>query len=139
MIERVLVPMDDSEMAERALRFALEAYPSAEVTVLHVVGEPSAFLGEAAGIAIADDIEDAAEEHATTIFERAAEIADSYDAAVDTAVAMGHPGKAIVERSSEFDTVVMGSHGGSLSERLFIGNVAERVFRRAPVPVTNVR
>ena len=139
MIERVLVPMDESELAEQALRFALEAYPSAEVTVLHVVGEPSAFLGKAAGIAIADDIEDAAEEHAATIFERAAEIADSYDAAVETAVALGHPGKAIVERSSEFDTVVMGSHGGSLSDRLFIGNVAERVFRRAPVPVTTVR
>ena len=139
MIERVLVPMDDSEMAERALRFALEAYPSAEVTVLHVVGGPSAFLGEAAGIAIADDVEEAAEEHTDAIFERAAEIAESYDAEVETAVAMGHPGKVIVNRSEGFDTVVLGSHSGSVSERLFTGNVAERVFRRSPVPVTAVR
>jgi nucleotide-binding universal stress UspA family protein len=139
MINTVLVPMDDSEMAKRALRFALEAYPSADVTVLHIVGEPSAFLGRAAGIAMADDVEDAAEDLAATIFDRAAEIAEEYNADLDTALAMGHPGKAIVERASEFDTVVMGSHGGSVSERIFIGNVAERVFRRAPVPVTTVR
>jgi nucleotide-binding universal stress UspA family protein len=34
---------------------------------------------------------------------------------------------------------VVGSHGGSLSDRLFIGNVAERVSHRSPVPVTIVR
>lgn len=139
MIDRVLVPMDESEMANRALRFALEAYPSADVTVLHVVGEPSAFLGEAAGIAIAEDIEEAAEDHAAPIFERAVEIAAEYDVEVDTALAMGHPGKAIVEEAAGFDIVVIGSHGGSLSELLFIGDVAERVFRRSPVPVTTVR
>lgn len=139
MIERVLVPMDESVMAAEALRFALEVYPEAEVTVLHVVGEPSGFLGEATGIALADDIEAAAEEHASAIFERAHEIAAEYDAEIDTTVGMGHPGKAIVEEATNFDTVVIGSHGGSLKDRLFVGNVAERVFRRAPVPVTTIR
>jgi nucleotide-binding universal stress UspA family protein len=41
MISRILVPMDDSEMAQRALEYALENHPDAEITVLHVVGEPS--------------------------------------------------------------------------------------------------
>jgi len=45
MISRVLVPMDESEMAERALRFALEAHPDAEIIVLHVVGQPSSMMG----------------------------------------------------------------------------------------------
>lgn len=139
MIERVLVPMDGSEMAERALRFALEAFPAAEVTVLHVVGQPSRFLGEATGLALADDIEVAAEERASSIFERGRTIASEYEVEIDTTVAMGHPGKAIVQQSTDFDLVVMGSHGGSISDRLFVGNVAERVFRRSPVPVTTVR
>jgi len=37
--------MDESEMAERALRFALEAHPDAEIIVLHVVGQPSSMMG----------------------------------------------------------------------------------------------
>ena len=139
MIERVLVPMDGSELAERALHYALSAFPSADVTVLHVVGKPSRLLSEAAGLALADDLEAAAEERATEVFERAREIAAENDTQVETVIGMGHPGKTIVERATEYDTVVMGSHGGSVSDRLFVGNVAERVFRRSPVPVTTVR
>lgn len=65
MISRVLVPMDESEMAERALRFALEAHPDAEIIVLHVVGQPSSMMGGAAGLALADDTEEAAREQAS--------------------------------------------------------------------------
>jgi len=68
MISRVLVPVDDSEMAERAVRYALEAHPDAEITVLHVVGEPSPMMGKAMSLAVEDDIEQAAEEHAQRFF-----------------------------------------------------------------------
>jgi nucleotide-binding universal stress UspA family protein len=47
--------------------------------------------------------------------------------------------RAILDRAGEYDAIVMGSHGGTLSERLFVGNVAEKVLRRSPVPVTVVR
>jgi len=52
---------------------------------------------------------------------------------------VGHPSRTIVDAAADFDVVVIGSHGGSLSERLFVGNVAEKVVRRSPVPVTVVR
>jgi len=139
MIQRVLVPMDDSEMAEQALEYALDAHPEAAVTVLVVVGEPSPMWGKSMAIAMADDVEEAAEEHAADVFERAREIAADYDTEVETEVQLGNPIRAIVNRAEDFETVVMGSHGGSLSDRLFVGNVAEKVFRRSPVPVTVVR
>lgn len=47
---------------------------------------------------------------------------------------MGRPARNIVDRAAEFDVVVMGSHGGDLQSRLFVGNVANTVFRRSPVP-----
>ena len=53
--------------------------------------------------------------------------------------ATGHPARAIINRAEEFDTVVIGSHGGTLVDRLFVGDVAQKVFRRSPVPVTVVR
>lgn len=139
MISRVLVPMDDSEMAERALRYALDAHPDAEITVLHVVGEPSGMMARAAGIALADDPEAAAREHAANLFERAGEIADEYDAEIETVVRVGHPARAVINMTEEFDTVVVGSHGGSLADRLLVGNVAERIVRRSAAPVTVVR
>lgn len=139
MISRILVPMDDSKMAERALRYALEAHPDAEITVMHVVGEPSRMLGAATGLALADDVEGTAAEYARDVLERAEEVAAEYDIEVDTTVEMGHPARAIVNRADEFDTIVIGSHGGSLADRLFIGDVARTVFRRSPVPVTVVR
>ncbi|WP_148416368.1 universal stress protein [Haloferax sp. KTX1] len=139
MISRVLVPMDDSEMAERALKYALEAHSDAEITVLHVVGEPSPMMGKAVSLALENDIEQAAEEHASEVLQRARDIAGEYDTEILTDVTWGHPAKAIIKRAENFDTVVIGSHGGTLAERLFVGNVAERIFRRSPVPVTIVR
>jgi nucleotide-binding universal stress UspA family protein len=139
MVSSVLVAMDDSEMADRALAYALEAHPDADITVLHVVGGPSGMLGQATTLALADDIESAARAHAEAVLERAEAIAAEYDRGVETIVEMGHPARAIVDHASDFDTVVIGSHGGSLADRLFVGDVARRVFRRSPVPVTVVR
>lgn len=139
MTFRVLVPTDGSEMAERALRYALRAHSDAEITVLHVVGEPSPMLGEAAGLAIAEDIQEAAREQADEVLKGAEAVAAEFDTEIETVVEMGHPARAILEEAEDYDLVVIGSHGGSIADRLFIGNVAERVFRRSPVPVTTVR
>ena len=141
MISRILVPMDGSEMSERALEYALEAHPNTEITVLHVVGEPSPMWGKATGIALADDIEEAAEEHAQSVFDRAREIAADADSNgdLDTEVTLGHPSRAIINRADDYDTVIIGSHSGTVAERLFVGDVAETVFHRSPVPVTVVR
>lgn len=139
MISRVLVPMDDSEMAERALQYALEAHPDADVTVIHVVGEPSPMMAQVTELALEKDLATAAEEHATAVFDRAQSVADEYDTAIETTVRIGNPAKEIIEYASNFDVVVIGSHSGSIADRLFVGNVAQHVFRRSPVPVTTVR
>ena len=139
MISRVLVPMAGAEMGERALRYALEAHPDADITVLHVVGEPSAMLGQATSLALSDDVEETAREYAREVLEHAEGVAAEYDAEIDTEVQTGRPGRAIVARAADFDTVVIGSHAGKFVNRLFVGNVAKTVFQRSPVPVTVVR
>ena len=131
--------MDDSEMAQEALEYALENHPDAEITVLHVVGEPSPMWGEATGLAFKDDLEQAAEDLAESVFTSARELAAEYDVEVDTEVRLGMPVRAILNRADDFDAIVIGSHGGSMADRLFVGNVAQKVFRRSPVPVVVVR
>ncbi len=139
MIERVLVPMDGSEMATRALEYALEVHPDAEITVLFVGGEPSPLMGQALRLALEEDLGAAVETLADDVFESARDLASEYDVEIDTAVDVGSPASKIVAKAEDVDAVVIGSHSGSLHSRLFVGNVAERVVRGSPVPVTVVR
>lgn len=139
MGSHVLVAMDGSEMAEHALRYALEVHGGADVTVLTVVGEPSAMFGKATAIALAEDPERSMKDYARPVLERAREIAAEYDVEVDTRIGNGHPARVILNQADEFDTVVVGSHGGTLADRLFVGNVAQKIVRQSPVPVTVVR
>ena len=138
MIARVLVPMDDSEMAKQALEYALENHPDAEITVLHVVGGPSA-MGDVTALALDADLEAAAQERAQEVFEEARDLAAEYDTEITTEVQLGHPTRAILNAADGFDAIVLGSHDGSLADRLVVGNVAQKVVRNSPVPVTVTR
>ena len=139
MLSEILVPIDDSEMSQRALEYALENHPDAEITVLHVVGSPSAMGGVATALALEEDIEEAAQERAQEIFDGAEAIADTYDTEISTEVQLGHPARAILNRADHFDAVIIESHGGSLAERLVVGNVTQKVFHTSPVPVIVAR
>ena len=139
MISRILVPMDNSEMAQRALEYALENHPDAEITVLHVVGEPSAMGGVATALALEENLEEAAQERAQEVFDGVRNLAEKYDVEVTTEVQLGHPARAILNRADDFDAVIIGSHGGSMADRLIVGNVAQKVFRNSPVPVIVAR
>ncbi|SFR58475.1 universal stress protein [Halogeometricum limi] len=139
MIARILVPMDDSEMAQRALEYALENHPEADITVLHVAGNPSLMAGAATALALEENPEAAAEEHAKVVFEDARELAAEHGVEITTEVQMGHPARAILNRADDFDAVVLGSHSGSLVDRLVIGNIAQKVVRQSPVPVVVAR
>lgn len=142
MVSRILCPMDDSDNAATALGYALDNFPDADVTVLHVVGVPSMMMGEATGLALEDNIDEAAASRAEPIFERAREIADERDREIETAVGTGHPARNILARAENFDTVVIGAHGSDwhrAKRRFLVGNVAETVSKRAPIPVVIVR
>ncbi len=142
MLSSILVPMDDSEYAAEALAYALAHHPDAEITVLHVVGVPSMMMGEATALAVADDIDAAAAERAAPVFDRAHEVAATHDREIDTSIGLGHPARTIVDRASEFDTVVIGAHGSDwdrAARQFLIGNIAETVSKRASVPVIIVR
>jgi len=142
MLSRILVPMDDSEQAGHALAYALDNHPEADVTVLHVVGVPSMMMGDAVGLALEEDVDEAARERAEPVFDRAREIAAERGREVDTRVGIGHPARNILDRADGYETLVLGSHGedwNRATHRFLVGNVAETVLRRAQVPVTIVR
>jgi len=139
MSRRVLVPVDGSEPATRALEYALDVHGRDELTLLYVVGEASAMMGTPTRLALEDDVDEAIAEEAELVFGPARELADDYGVEVSTAIGVGQPASTIVEHADDHDVVVLGSHSSSLRDRLFVGNVANKVVRYAPVPVTVVR
>jgi nucleotide-binding universal stress UspA family protein len=55
--------------------------------------------------------------------------------------AVGEPAAEIVEAAQDgkYDVIVVGTHGRTGLADVLLGSVAERVVRRAPMPVITVR
>ncbi|PSP17390.1 universal stress protein UspA [Halobacteriales archaeon QH_10_67_13] len=136
---RVLVPVDDSDHAQRAADLAAELFPGGTLVLLHVVNPTEVGFGAEAAIpTFPEGWYEETVEHAERIFET---IGATVDANTDTEVEVGQPTRTIVEYAdgADIDHIVMGSHGRKGVSRVLLGSVAESVMRRASVPVTVVR
>ena len=138
MVDRVLVASDGSKQAANALEFALERFPGAELTVIHVVDPVDLpYAGEGP----VDPTTGERWEKATRVCEDSEALAAEFGRDVQTVSVVGNPAREIVSYAStaDFDHVVVGSRGRTGISRLLLGSVAEQVLRRTPVPVTVVR
>ncbi|WP_323675627.1 universal stress protein [Halorubellus sp. PRR65] len=142
MSVHVLVAYDDSTQADRALEFALEAFPDATVTLLTVIDPADAGSRRRLSLPPLGDqwLDRAREDASDTLDDTAARVRDA-DVDVDTTIEVGRPANTIVGYAEEHDVdhVVMGSHGRSGVTRILLGSVAETVIRRSSVPVTVAR
>lgn len=140
--EEILVPFDASEQSTTALRFALEKFPDATVTVVYVLyPDTDIKSGDSAYRNSFPELEDWAEhrnEHARKILDRATEVAESLEREIETDCIDGDPATAVVAyaETNDVDHIVIGSTGRDGLGRLLLGSVAETVVRRAPVSVT---
>lgn len=125
MPRNVLIPTDSSPLSKDALEHAIATFPDGNLTLIHII-DPR--------YTPADDDELRPER----IFTELRNIAERNDIEVETEIRVGHPGREIVAFSEthDVDEIMMGSHGRELPSRILFGSVAERVLRRAPVPVT---
>lgn len=144
---RVLVPVDGSALSWAALRFALERFPEAAVTVLHVVDlfEPGDLEGTGGAtyepFIGSDAWYQRADERGDRLLAEAEQVAADRDRAVETAATIGDPERVVVDYAAEepVDHVVVGAHGRTDADRELFGSTAATVVRRATVPVTVVR
>ena len=138
----VLVPLDGSPLADKALRHALETY-DCEITVLNVITPIGSEMSEGGVRDQRDERITEAEDRAEEVLEAAYERAAEYGQDVETVIEAGEPAEVIVAYVDETDVdhVVMGGHGGDsdgLVSRL-LGTTATTVVSEAPVTVTVVR
>ncbi|MUW14207.1 universal stress protein [Halorubrum sp. CBA1125] len=139
MPDNVLVALDGSPLAERALMYALETFPNATITTLYVINPIDSVIDvETGGLPVAEDWYENAQERATNIHTTATDLAAEHDIVLDTVTEVGNPPREILDYADShgIDQIVMGSHGRSGLDRTFLGSVAETVTRRAQIPVT---
>jgi nucleotide-binding universal stress UspA family protein len=137
----ILIPTDGSESAERAAQHGLVLAAAYDATVhaLTVVDERDYDGATLDGEAAFDDEPTDASRDAQRAVDAVADLAE--DGATVTRVETGVPSEAILAYVADagVDLVVMGTHGRTGVGRFVIGSVAEKVVRRADVPVATVR
>jgi len=132
MFKHILVPLDGSTLAERALPLAtsIAEAMSAQLTLLRIVPQ---FAILAADPMLYEEMNRLGEEEAYAYLRSQADDLD-LNTRVEVACETGQPAETViryVERHS-IDLIVMSSHGRSGLNRWVYGSVAERVLRQAP-------
>ena len=138
----ILVPTDFSDTAGAALDYAkfLARKFDAKLHVLHVLQSPFAYVSAIEGSAELAFLREEMSKDAGRRLHAALTAEERRDFDVRTSALWGIPWSDIVNYANKtgVDLIVMGSHGRSGIQRLFLGSVAEKVVRHAPCAVLTV-
>lgn len=144
MYQNILVPVDGSETAERALREAIRLARSlsSRVRIMHVVNSTPWVAQGAPGVI--QEMLDQLRSTAESIIHEAKAAVHEAGLEVDERLI-----EAIGERAGEYvvaeangwpaELIVCGTHGRRGLRRLLVGGDAEYIVRYSPVPVLLIR
>ena len=143
----ILVPLDGSALAEKALAAALQLAramagradaASVRLILLRVVG-PVALV--AADPMLYDELMRMGVDEAQAYLKTVVETVDAGPVQVEVQAVSGAPADAIVHFAEEHgvDLIVMSSHGRTGSSRWVYGSVAEKVLHHAPCATVIIR
>lgn len=144
-MKKILVPCDFSKPAINAFRIALDIAQRSKgsVHLLNVIEVPVVMSDPALmpGINFEGQLVNELNERAKSEFKRIITKYKPDDVKVVSEVQLGGISTAILGYISEksIDLVLMGSHGASGFQELFVGSNAEKIVRRSPVPVLIVK
>lgn len=140
MAKRVLVPLDETGEAERAIDLVadLARGSGATVRLLHVAPVPDNIVSDGRIVAYADQ-EGARLENEAMDYLRAVEA--RLGLPTEGAVRFGEPVAEILKEADAFaaDLIVMSTKAASGLSRLVLGSVAEQVLKKASAPVVLFR
>ncbi len=145
MYERVVVPLDGSDVAEQAVATAEELARSFGVPMhlVRVVDYPSTTYKYVYGGMVESEAITMQLEHersmAETYLKDVCQSLEQRGIEVTTEVRYGVPVQEVCDAVKECDLMVIASHGRTGVARWFLGSVAEEIVRRSTVPVLVVR
>ena len=143
MFKRILFPTDFSDVSNKALEYIkqLKTDGAAELIVLHVIDERSFHAIKAYSSRNAGKLEmeiTAGVEKELRLIEGQMEHAGFF---VKTILQTGIPVREIlrIEKEEDVSVIVIGSHGKSNLEEMFMGSVSEKVARKCTKPILIIK
>ena len=137
MFDRVLVGLDGSEPAERALvkAFALSQLTGGGVVRAVCVEEPSATYAETVGEI--DEAKRLRDKYFHEVERRAQALAERVEIELQIEIVSGRASQALLDKATEYDSdlIIIGRSGHSRGQKLFLGATADRVVEQAPCSV----
>jgi nucleotide-binding universal stress UspA family protein len=142
-MSNILVPIDGSEPACRALEFAIRlsrARPEAAIHALYV-HPPIDVAGKVQAFVTLERMREMATEQSRPILEHAAARLTDAEQRHTVEMLEGDTAEVIARRAEELDcdAIIMGSRGMGRIANLVIGSVATKVVHLSRLPVTLVK
>ncbi len=143
MYRNLLVPLDGSSFAEHALPLALNIAQRAGASVrVALVHTPAAGVYGGAELAVDPSLDaQIRDSHKAYLLDALKRLTSAAPMRVTSTLLDGPIADAIHEYAvaSQIDLIVMATHGRGPFSRFWLGSVADRLMRRASVPVLLVR
>ena len=140
MSEKIVVPLDGSELAEGVLPYAREIAGRLDlgIVLLRVCEKP---LSTQVCQEYLKDIAQRIKTQSLSEQAQAGQLPEDRGINVQTEVAVGHPAEEILHSAEQNQAamILMATHGYSGIRRWVIGSVADKVLRKSVVPVWLVR
>ena len=143
MFKTILYPTDFSDVSKKALDYIkqLKEGGAENVILLHVVDQRSIQAIEQYASAQSLKLEKDIMEDATRELQFIERILKKAGLNVKSRIEIGIPLREIlrVEQEEDVSVIVIGSHGKSNLEEMFMGSVSEKVVRKCKLPVLVIK
>ena len=141
-MSNILVPVDGSESAKRAVKAAIEAVKLINGAKLHLLTvRPPILSGNVTRFISAEALNDYYQDEGRKALESAKELLDNAGLAYEEKIEIGQAAVCIADyvKEHQINQIIMGTRGLGSVTGLVLGSVATKVLSLVDVPVTLVR
>jgi nucleotide-binding universal stress UspA family protein len=145
MIKKILIPIDGSEQADKALNLTLDLARkyNSEVEILHVVPPIPAYITSTVNPKWLKEYHEEAKKEGRKLLSESIKQAQSKakDLKISSNLSEGRPSNNIVEKAEneDFDLIVMGSRGLGGVKGSLLGSVSNQVVNETKIPILLVK
>ena len=143
MFEKILYPTDFSDVSKKALDYLVQLKDAGtkEIIILHVIDERGmdaiSRYGAGSAATVIREITKEAEEEGKKIEKKLMQSGLIVKIRIETGVPLKEILK--VEGEEKVSAIVIGSHGKTNLEEMFLGSVSEKVIRQSKKPVLVIK